>query len=273
MPSYGTAREHPNLLPMLAICLQRLGIPVLVHGMLSGERGVASAYVFRELGIMPCASLAQAQQELQKGQLAFVLSGALAPALADLLALRVRLGGGALARVLARLADPFGGAALQLVPAENAHERGVLRSLLCDVGNSALLFETRDGESVVDAQCRPGIELVQDGVPQLLFDAEVTPRCAHPLPAADDLKGTARPDAGAHRQPVCVLPLRHRLRAGSQPGQGDRRGRNRQPRRRLSVFRCRPACRGRPVFPFRIMDLPRGRHVRLRAALAIHPFR
>lgn len=192
MPSYGTAREHPNLLPMLAICLQRLGIPVLVHGMLSGERGVASAYVFRELGIMPCASLAQAQQELQKGQLAFVLSGALAPALADLLALRVRLGGGALARVLARLADPFGGAALQLVPAENAHERGVLRSLLCDVGNSALLFETRDGESVVDAQCRPGIELVQDGVPQLLFDAEVTPRGAHPLPAANDLKGTAR---------------------------------------------------------------------------------
>lgn len=192
MPSYGTGREHPNLLPMLAMSLQRLGIPVLVHGMLSGERGVASAYVFRELGIMPCASLAQAQQEIQKGRLAFVLSGALAPALADLLALRVRLGGGALARVLARLADPFGGAALQLVPSENVHERGVLRALLCDVGNNALLFESRDGESVVDAQCRPGIELVQNGAPQTLFEAEVTPRCAHPLPAADDLKGTAR---------------------------------------------------------------------------------
>jgi anthranilate phosphoribosyltransferase len=28
-------------------------------------------------------------------------------------------------------------------------------------------------------------------VARLLFDAEVTPRCAHPLPAAHDLKDTA----------------------------------------------------------------------------------
>lgn len=192
MPSFGAMREQPNLLPLLAISLQRLGIPVLVHGMLSGEQGVASAYIFREMGIMPCASLAQAQQELRAGHLAFVPTGALAPALADLLVVRVRLGGGALARVLARLADPFGGGALQLVPAEHGHQRAVLHSLLCDVENSALLFETRGGDPVVDAQCRPGIELVRDGITQLLFDAEVTPRCAHPLPAAHDLKGTAR---------------------------------------------------------------------------------
>lgn len=192
MPSYGALREQPNLLPLLAISLQRLGIPVLVHGMLSGEQGVASAYIFREMGIMPCASLAQAQQELQAGHLAFVPTGALSPALADLLALRVRIGGGALARVLARLADPFGGGALQLIPAEHGQERVVLQSLLCDVEKSALLFETRDGDPVVDAQCRPGIELVRDGMVRLLFDAEVTPRCAHPLPSAHDLKGTAR---------------------------------------------------------------------------------
>lgn len=192
MPSFGAMREQPNLLPLLAISLQRLGIPVLVHGMLSGEQGVASAYIFREMGIMPCASLAQAQQELRAGHLAFVPTGALAPALADLLVVRVRLGGGALARVLARLADPFGGGALQLIPAEHGHQRAVLHSLLCDVENSALLFETRGGDPVVDAQCRPGIELVRDGITQLLFDAEVTPRCAHPLPAAHDLKGTAR---------------------------------------------------------------------------------
>lgn len=192
MPGYGALREHPNLVPLLAISLQRLGIPVLVHGMLSGERGVAAAYIFRELGIMPCASLAQAQQELHGGHLAFVPTGALVPALADLLALRVRLGGGALARVLARLADPFGGAGLQLIPAEHAHERVVLQSLLCDVEKNALLFEARDGDPVVDAQCRPGIELIRDGTVRQLFDAEITPRCAHPLPAADDLKGTAR---------------------------------------------------------------------------------
>ncbi len=192
MPSYGALREQPNLVPLLALSLQRLGIPVLAHGMLSGERGVATAGIFRELGVMPCASLAQAQQVLRDGRVAFVLTGALAPALADLLALRVRLGGGALARQLARLADPLGGAALQLMPAEHDHECVMLRSLLCDNDTSALLFETGDGEPVVDAQCRPAIDMVRSGSVQALFDAEATPRCAHPLPAVDDLQGTAR---------------------------------------------------------------------------------
>ncbi len=191
MPSYGAMREYPNLAPLLAISLQRLGIPVLVHGMLSGERGVAAAYIFRELGIMPCASLAQAQQEMADHHLTFVPTGALAPALADLLALRVRLGGGALARMLARLADPFAGAALQLMPAENKHERVALLELLCDAEKNALLFDTRDGDPVVDAQCRPGIALIRDGAARQLFDAEATPRCAHPLPDAHDLKATA----------------------------------------------------------------------------------
>jgi anthranilate phosphoribosyltransferase len=191
MPAYGSAHNQPNLAPLLAISLQRLGIPVLVHGTLSGDGGVASAYLFRELGIMPCASLAQAQQALQAGQPAFVPTGAVSPGLADLLAMRARLGGGGLARLLARLADPFGGAALQLIPAADAQECMMLQSLCCDIGATALLFESQDGDAVVDAQCRPAMALVTEGVVQPLFEAEATPRCAHPLPAAQDLKGTA----------------------------------------------------------------------------------
>lgn len=68
MPAYGAARSHPNLAPLLALSLQRLGIPVLAHGALSGEGGVSSAYLFRELGVMPVASLAQAQQVLAAGR-------------------------------------------------------------------------------------------------------------------------------------------------------------------------------------------------------------
>ncbi len=192
MPSYGAIRRQPNLVPLLALSLQRLGIPVLVHGMLSSDRGVATAALFRALGVMPCASLAQARQVLHEGRVAFVLTGALAPALADWLALRVRLGGGALARLLARLADPLGGTALQLMPAESDRERGLLQTLWCDSEVSALLFVADDGEPVVDAQCRPAIHLVRGGRAQTLFEAEATPRCAHPLPASDDLPGTAR---------------------------------------------------------------------------------
>ena len=192
MPAYGSARNQPNLAPLLAISLQRLGIPVLAHGTLSGDGGVASAYLFRELGIMPCASLAQAQQALSAGQPAFVPTGAVSPAIADLLALRARLGGGKLARLLARLADPFGGEALQLTPASNTRECLMLQALSCETGSTALLFESLDGDAVVDAQCRPAMTLVTEGTVRPLFDAEATPRCAHPLPAAQDLKGTAQ---------------------------------------------------------------------------------
>lgn len=192
MPAYGNARHQPNLAPLLAISLQRLGIPVLVHGALSGEGGVASAYLFRELGIMPSASFSQAQQALGAGRTVFLPTGAVSPAIANLLALRARLGGGALARLLARLADPFGGEALQLIPASDARECVMLQSLVCETGTTALLFESRDGDAVVDAQCRPAMMLVTEGVVHPLFDAEATPRCAHPLPDAQDLKGTAQ---------------------------------------------------------------------------------
>jgi anthranilate phosphoribosyltransferase len=192
MPAYGSARNQPNLSPLLAISLQRLGIPVLAHGTLSGNGAVASAYLFRELGIMPCASLAQAQQMLADGQPAFVPTGAVSPAIADLLALRARLGGGTLARRLARLADPFGGESLQLIPAMDACESSMLQSLGCDLGATALVFESPDGDAVVDAQRRPAIALVSEGEVRTLFEAEATSRCAHPLPDAQDLKGTAK---------------------------------------------------------------------------------
>ena len=191
MPVYGTAKHQPDLAPLLAISLRRIGIPVLVHGALSGGSGVASAYLFRELGIMPIASFAQAQQAQGAGQPVFLPTGAVSPAIADLLALRARLGGGTLARLLARLADPFGGESLHLIPASGARECVMLQSLICETGTTALLFESLDGDAVVDAQCRPAMTLVTEGAVRMLFDAEATPRCAHPLPAAQDLKGTA----------------------------------------------------------------------------------
>ncbi|MGH6630090.1 MAG: DNA-binding protein YbiB, partial [Burkholderiales bacterium] len=50
---YHGVRSQPHLLPLVALTLQRLGVPVLVHGALDGAGGVAAAYVFRELGVTP----------------------------------------------------------------------------------------------------------------------------------------------------------------------------------------------------------------------------
>ena len=64
IPTYNGARHQANLLPLLVLLLKRIGVPVLVHGCLDGSGRVASAYVFRELGILPCVTPGQAQKAL-----------------------------------------------------------------------------------------------------------------------------------------------------------------------------------------------------------------
>src|SRR5690606_26044048 len=99
----------PNLVPLVAMALARIGVPVLVHGALEGNGRVASACIFRELSIMPCATLAQAQRSLNEGQITFVPTAVLAPGLARLLALRARLGVRNSAHTIVKLMDPFDG--------------------------------------------------------------------------------------------------------------------------------------------------------------------
>lgn len=172
LPSYGGARDQPNLLPLLALLLQRFGVPVLVHGMLNGDGSIASAYVFRELGIMPCASLVQAQAALARPGVAFVPTAVLAPGLADLLALRGRLGVRSIAHTVARLIDPCEGDSLRVVGVAQGMSLDLARNFLLETGARALLLPGTHGEPYADPHNRPRIEQLQDGEAQVLFDAE-----------------------------------------------------------------------------------------------------
>ena len=92
LPTYNGARKEANLTPLLALLLQRFGVPVLVHGLLEGYGRVTSAHVFRELGLMPCASHSAVQQAMDGYGVAFVPLNVLSPGLHNLLSLRSRLG-------------------------------------------------------------------------------------------------------------------------------------------------------------------------------------
>jgi len=172
LPSYGGARDQPNLLPLLALLLQRFGVPVLVHGMLNGDGSIASAYVFRELGIMPCANLAQAQEVLVKPGVAFVPTAVLAPGLAELLALRGRLGVRSVAHRVARLIDPFEGDSLRVVGVGQESSLDLTRDFLLATGAHALLLLGAQGEPYADPLNRPRIEHLTEGKAQILFEAE-----------------------------------------------------------------------------------------------------
>src|SRR6185436_184038 len=173
--TYNGALHEPNLLPLLALLLQRIGIPVLLHGTLEGNGRVASVYILRELGILPSASLMQAQRTLDDEMLAFVPTAVLSPGLANLLSLRSRLGVRNPAHHLVTLLDPFAGAAVRVVSAGQVSHLAAAKAFLAATGFYALLLQSTEGEPFANPRQRPKIQLFRDGEETVLFEEERVP--------------------------------------------------------------------------------------------------
>jgi anthranilate phosphoribosyltransferase len=173
LPAYGATREYPNLLPLVALLLQRFGVPVLVHGTLESGGGTGSAHVLRELGVLPSAGIAPAQEALAADGFAFLPVAALNPALAALIALRARLGFNTVAHTVARLITPFAGEGFRVVGSRSAAERATLREFLLSSGARALLLDLTEGEPFANPDRRPQLEYIAEGDAQLLFDTEL----------------------------------------------------------------------------------------------------
>jgi len=192
IPAYGGARTRHNLLPLLALLLRRLEIPVLVHGTLESSGGVACAYILRELGVLPCATLAQAEQALEQHLLAFVPLALLSPGLANLLALRTRLGIPNPAQLAIKLLEPFAGHGVALIGAGSEERVSQLANLLVQTAQPALLLRSCEGEPFADPQQRPQIDWFEQGRRETLFEAEVgSVKTVAGLPSSIDAHATA----------------------------------------------------------------------------------
>lgn len=175
LATYSGARTDPNLLPLLVLLLQRIGIPVLLHGTLEGGGRVASAYILRELGVLPNGSLMQAQKTLDEELLAFVPTAVLCPGLASLLSLKSRLGARSPAHNLARLLDPFCGTGMRVVSAGVTADLEKFEAFLVATGHDALLLRSTEGESFANPRRRPKILFFRQGESTVLFEEEMAP--------------------------------------------------------------------------------------------------
>lgn len=192
LPSYNGARHQANLLPLLALLLQRFDVPVLIHGTLEGHGRVASAYILRELGVLPSPTLATAEKNLREERLAFVPTAVLSPGLATLLSVRSRLGVRNSAHSLAKVIDPFEDGGLRVVGVSHPAYLEKMRDLLSNDSAPALLLRGTEGEPVANPKRRPQIELFSDGRAEVLFEAESGPIRALPhLPASREAAETA----------------------------------------------------------------------------------
>jgi len=193
LPSYNGARKEANLTPLLALLLQRFGVPVLVHGLLEGFGRITSGHIFRELGIMPSVTSGQAQAALDDKGLAFVPLNAISPGVHNLLALRSRMGVRNSAHSLVKLIDPFQGEAVLVAAATHPDFIELMRNMLLAQGRNAILLRGTEGEPFANPKRRPRLEHVSGNVSDVLFEAEHDSLRSLPnLPEGTDAATTAR---------------------------------------------------------------------------------
>ncbi len=211
LPTYHGVRTHPHLTPLLALLLKSFGIPVLIHGVLEGGGGTAAAYVLRELGIMPCATVVQANARLLDDGIAFAPVALLSPGLASLLALRSRLGIDGWVTRLAALADVAGEHSVRVTPVLSGAEIAPTREVLEAMGGHALLLQGCEGEAFADPLQRPDMVLVQDGQGQPVYEAQSTASAPANLPEVDARATGAWIDKIMRDHLPLPLPIRNQL--------------------------------------------------------------
>lgn len=211
LPAYHGVRTHPHLTPLLALLLKSFNIPVLIHGTLDGAGGTAAAYVLRELGVMPSATVRQVNTALRDDGLAFAPAALLSPGLAALLALRARLGLDSLAARLAVMADPLGDASLRVTPVGSAADFASMRGVLEALGGRALLLQGCEGEAFADPQQRPDMLLVRDGASEQVYESHMGVSPPANLPDIDARATGAWIDKVMRDHLPLPLPIRNQL--------------------------------------------------------------
>ncbi|MBU7573864.1 MAG: DNA-binding protein YbiB [Hydrogenophaga sp.] len=159
LPSYNGARKLPVLTPLLALLLARRGAAVLVHGTATENQRVFASQVFDALGV-PSASAAPT---LGAGEVAFVPTEVLSPALKRLLDVRRAVGLRNPAHSLVKLMNPCEGKAFIVGSYTHPEYATSMAATWALTGAHALLLRGTEGEPVADARRTPRMEVFRDG--------------------------------------------------------------------------------------------------------------
>ncbi|MDZ7321702.1 DNA-binding protein YbiB [Kosakonia sacchari] len=192
IPSYNGARKQANLTPLLAILLNKLGFPVVVHGVTEDPTRVVTESIFKLLGIDATLHAGQAQAKLEGHHPVYIPVSALCPPLEKQLAMRWRMGVRNSAHTLAKLATPFEkDAALRLSSVSHPEYISRVGKFFADIGGRALLMHGTEGEVYANPQRCPQINLIDAQGERVLYarDDAVAPVSDG---AAKDAESTAR---------------------------------------------------------------------------------
>ena len=188
LPSYNGARKLPVLTPLLALLLARGGVAVLVHGTPTESSRVFSSEVLLALDIPAQTAI----KSIAPGEVAFVPTGLLCPALKRLLDVRRAVGLRNPAHSLVKIMNPCIGKSL-VVSSYTHPEYAVSMAQTFElVKANALLLRGTEGEVVADARRMPQMQAFINGQRQLLQAAQAGTLSSMPdLPKTTDAVETA----------------------------------------------------------------------------------
>ena len=168
LPSYNGARKLPLLTPLLALLLAREGLAVLIHGTPTENSRVFVSEVLLALEI----HAQSAANPIAPGEVAYVPTEVLCPALKRLLDVRRVVGLRNPAHSLVKLMNPCMGKAL-IVSSYTHPEYAVSMAQTFELTQtSAMLLRGTEGEVVADARRMPQMDAFIKGQRQLLQEAQ-----------------------------------------------------------------------------------------------------
>ena len=188
LPSYNGARKLPVLTPLLALLLARGGVAVLVHGTPTESSRVFSSEVLLALDIPAQTAI----KSIAPGEVAFVPTGLMCPALKRLLDVRRAVGLRNPAHSLVKIMNPCAGKSL-VVSSYTHPEYAISMAQTFElIKANALLLRGTEGEVVADARRVPQMEAFINGQRQLLQVAQAGTLASLPdLPKTTDAASTA----------------------------------------------------------------------------------
>ena len=168
LPSYNGARKLPLLTPLLGLLLAREGVAVLIHGMPTENSRVFISEVLEALNLRT----REVPESIAPGNMAFVATEVLSPALKRLLDVRRVVGLRNPAHSLVKLMNPCQGKAL-VVSSYTHPEYAVSMAQTFELTHTnALLLRGTEGEVVADARRIPQMDAFINGQRQLLQEAQ-----------------------------------------------------------------------------------------------------
>lgn len=159
IPSYNGARRLPNLVPLLAMSLAQEGARVLVHGPQHDPTRVATAEIFRDLGLHAAQGADDVARAWARREPAFVETAVLCPPLKKLLDVRWAVGLRNSGHTVAKMIDPCQGArSLRLASFTHPEFGALMGSWAQREQVDAMILRGTEGEAVADPRRQPRID-------------------------------------------------------------------------------------------------------------------